>query len=77
MSRSGSQDLIRLKAKVLELPAPIGVGITQALDINAAREATLNRGIDELGSKKCERKRQIDMTDRASFTFCQLFGAGD
>ena len=33
------------------------MGITQALDIDAAREAAFNRCLDELGSEKRERER--------------------
>jgi hypothetical protein len=75
-SRQSKADLVGLKTKVLELPAPIGVGITQAFEIDAAGEATFDRCFDELRSKECQRKRQIDLAHRASFASCKLFGAG-
>src|SRR6516162_8253089 len=36
------------KAEFVKLPAPIGIGIAQALDIDATREAAFNRCLDEL-----------------------------
>ena len=54
--------------------APTGAWIPQALDIDAAREPSLYGCFDELGSKECERERQIDLTNGASLASCQLFG---
>ena len=48
---------ISREAEILELCGPVRVGITQALDIDAAREAAFNRCLDELGSEKRERER--------------------
>ena len=48
-------------AEILELPAPVGVGIAQALDIDAARYALLDSCPDELRSKKLKRECQIDL----------------
>ena len=39
-------------AEILELPAPVGVGIAQALDIDAAWYSPLDSCLDELRSKK-------------------------
>jgi hypothetical protein len=68
---------VRIEPKVLELLGPVRIGIAQALDIDAAREAAFNRCLDELGSKERERERQIDLTHRAAFTLCQLRGVSD
>ena len=70
-------DSVRIEAEFLELPLPVSIGIPQALDIDAAREAAFNRCLDELGSKECERERQIDLTQGASLALCQLRGVGD
>ena len=64
----------RIEAEIFELRSPVRVGITQALDVDAAREAAFNRCLDELGSKERERERQIDLTHRAAFALCQLPG---
>ena len=64
--------LVQIEPKVLELPAPLGLRIAQALDVDAAREAAFDRCLDELGSKERERQRQIDLAHRASFAPCQL-----
>ena len=62
---------IRIEAEILELLGPVRVGIPQALDIDAAREAAVNRCLDELGSKECEREREIGLAHRASLALCQ------
>ena len=41
----------------MELPAPLGMRITQALDVDAAGEASLDGCLDELMSKEGKRKR--------------------
>jgi hypothetical protein len=48
-----------IKAKVPELPAPGWIGIAQALDVDAAREATFNRCLDELRRNASESVRLI------------------
>ena len=53
------------------------VGITQALDIDPAREAAFDRCLDELWGKEREREREIDLPLGASFALCQLRGVGD
>ena len=58
---------MHIEPKVLELPAPLGLPIAQALDVDAAREAAFDRCLDELGSKERGRERQIDLTHRALF----------
>ena len=64
--------LMLIEAQILELLGPVRVGIPQALDIDAAREAAVNRCLDELGSKECEREREIDLAHRASLSFRKL-----
>ena len=66
-----------IEAEILELLGPVRVGIAQALDVDATREAALNRGLDELWRKKRKRERQVDLTHRASLALCQLFGVSD
>ena len=64
-------------AEILELPAPVGVGIAQALDIDAAWYALLDSCLDELRSKKLKRECQIDLPHGASLALCQLFSVGN
>ena len=66
-----------IEAEILELPAPLDMGIAQALDVDATREAALNGGLDELWRKKRKRERQVDLTHRASLALCQLPGVSD
>ena len=47
-------DSVRIKAEICELLGPVWVWIAQALDIDAAREAALDRRLDELGHKERE-----------------------
>jgi len=44
------QRLVRIEAKLLELPAPFSVGIAQALDVDAAWETAFNRCLDEVAA---------------------------
>jgi len=74
MGRSG---ITRIKAEVQKLHCPVWIGIAQALDVDAAREAAFDRCLEELWGKKRERKRQIDLSGRASFTPRQLRGVSD
>jgi hypothetical protein len=66
--------LIGIEAEVQKLRSPIRVGIPQALDVDATREAAFNRCLDELWRKKRERERQIDLPFGALFAPCQLGG---
>src|SRR6516164_5572267 len=66
-----------IEAEILELLGPVRVGIAQALDVDATREAALNRRLDELWRKKRKRERQVDLTHRASLALCQLPGVSD
>ena len=66
-----------IEAEILELLGPVRVGIAQALDVDATREAALNRGLDELWRKKRKRERQVDLPFGTSFAHCQLLGVGD
>jgi len=45
---------MRIEAEFLELPIPFGVGIPQALNIDAAGKAPFDRCLDELRRKECE-----------------------
>jgi len=65
---------VRIEAEVLELLAPLGVGVPQALDVDAARQAAFDGCLHQLRSKKRERERQIDLTHCAMFALCQLLG---
>jgi hypothetical protein len=40
------------EAEVLELAVPNGIGISRALDIDAAGQASFNGGLDEFGRRK-------------------------
>jgi len=68
---------VRVEAEVVELLGPVRVGIPQALDVDPAREASLDRGLDELGSEEREREREIDLPFGALFALCQLRGVSD
>jgi len=57
---------------VLGLPAPTGVRISQAFDVDAARQPPFDCCLDQLGSEKRKRKREINLTYRAALAFCQL-----
>jgi len=68
--------LVRIEAMLFELSAPFSVGTPQALDVDAAREASFDSCLDQLRSKKRERERQVDLAHGASFPLCQLYGVG-
>jgi len=68
---------MRIEAEFLELPAPFGVGVAEAFDVDAAREPPFDRSLDQLRSQERERKGQIDLTQGALFALCQLLGVGD
>jgi hypothetical protein len=53
------------------------VGITQALDIDPAREAAFDRCLDELWGKESQRQHQIDLPFGASLALCELLGVSD
>ena len=44
----------RVEAEIPELRGPVRVGITQALDVDAARQAAFDGCLDEFWSKKRE-----------------------
>ena len=46
--------LLRIQPKRFELPTPFRRSIAQPLDVDASRQATLDGGADQLGSKKSE-----------------------
>jgi hypothetical protein len=68
----GRSGITRIEAEILELPAPVGIGITQALDIDATREAAFNRCLDELWARNAnESVRLIWRTvQRSRFANC-------
>jgi hypothetical protein len=66
--------LLRIQAKRFELPTPFRWSIAQPLDIDATRQAALDSGADQLGSKERERDGHVDMTD-ASFCASTPIGA--
>ena len=69
---------MRIKTKPLQLPSPVRVWITQAFDIiDAARQATFGSCSHELRTQKRERERQIDLTHRATLSFCKLLSVDD
>ena len=74
--RSRARLLVRIEGKFFELPAPFSVGITQALDVDAAREASFDSCLHELRSKERKRECQIDLPHGASLALCQLFSVG-
>ena len=45
---------MRIEAEFLDLPIPFGVGIPQALKIDATGKAPFDRCLDELRRKECE-----------------------
>ena len=63
---------MRIEAEFLELPIPFGVRIAETFDVDAARQASFDCCLDQLRSKECERKCQIDLAQAALFAFCQL-----
>ena len=58
----GVTTLAGIESEVLELLAPVRVGIAQALDIDAAGQAPFDGSLDKFRSKECERERQVDLT---------------
>jgi hypothetical protein len=69
--------LVRIEAKLLELPAPFSGRIAQAFNIDAAWETTFDRCLHELRSQERKRERQIDLAHGASLAFRQLIGVGN
>ena len=43
--------LVQIEPKVLELPAPLGLRIAQALDVDAAREAAFDAALTSWGAR--------------------------
>ena len=71
------QHSVRIEAELLELLGPVRVRIAQALDIDAARETSLDSCFHQLRSEEREREREIDLPFGASFAPCQLGGVSD
>ena len=68
---------MHIEPKVLELPAPLGLPIAQALDVDAAREAPFDGCLDQLRGNKRKRECQIHLAHYASLALCQLRGVSD
>ena len=49
-----TKHLVRIDAEFLELPAPFGVGIAEAFDVDAAREPPFDRSLNQLRREECE-----------------------
>ena len=77
LSRTGNSGAIGFQSQRFELAAtPIGVQVSQAFDVEAARQSTLYRCPDQLGREKGKGECQIDLTRRTSLALGQLLGAG-
>ena len=76
LSRTGNSGGIGFQSQRFELAAtPIGVQVSQAFDVEAARQSTLYRCPDQLGREKGKGECQIDLTRRTSLALGQLLGA--
>ena len=69
--------LVGIQPKRFELPIPFHRGIAQPLDVDATRQAALDSGADQLGSKEGERDGHVDMTDAASLAQRNLLSVSD
>jgi len=58
-ARGDRASLVGAQTKVLELPTPQDVGVTKAFDIDAARETSLDGGLDEPRSQGDELRRVV------------------
>ena len=58
---------MRIESERLELAAPFGRSIAEAFDADAAGQATVNGGSNEIRSEERERDCQVDLTDTAVF----------
>jgi uncharacterized protein with von Willebrand factor type A (vWA) domain len=64
----------------VELLGPVRVGITQALDIDATREAAVNRRLDELGENirdavECLRTGKTEADAKMADVVCPIRAA--
>ena len=73
--------LLRIETERFELPTPFGGSVAQPLDVDASRQAALDRGSDQVGREEGERDRHVDMADAALLAQSNLLsfsdGAGD
>lgn len=69
--------LLRVQSERLELPAPLGRRIAKTLHANAAGQATLNRGSDEIRREERERDGHVNLANAAFFAGGDLFKFGD
>ena len=65
--------LLRVQSERLELPAPLGRRIAKTLHANAAGQATLNRGSDEIRREERERDGHVNLANAAFFAGGDLF----
>src|SRR5450759_5579041 len=71
------EGLLRVQSERLELPAPLGRRIAKTLHANAAGQATLNRGSDEIRREERERDGHVNLANAAFFAGGDLFKFGD
>ena len=69
--------LLLIQPKRFELPTPFRRSIAQPRDVDAARQAALDGGTDQLGSKESERDGHVDVTDAASLAPRNLLDVSD
>ena len=63
------------QAKSLVLAGPFSGEIANGRDSNAAREPSINCGLDERGRDKGKSYRSVDLPDTAFLAFCDLLNA--
>lgn len=61
----------------MELAAPLRGRLAQPFNADAAGQATLDGGLDQIRGKEGERDRHVDLTDAAAFTRRDLVDASD
>ena len=62
-------NLLRIQSEGFELSAPFRGSVAEPLDTDAARQATFDRGFDEVRCEERERDGHIDLT-YAAFLAC-------
>src|SRR5271169_1249831 len=69
--------LLRIETEFFKLPAPFGGSVAQPLDVDASRQAALDRGTDQVGREEGERDRHVDMADAALLAQSNLLSFSD
>ena len=67
---------MRFQSKGFELLVPFRRRITKSLDSNTARQATFDRGADEIRCEESERDCHVDLTHTALLTCCDPLNVG-